>query len=69
MIVELGYEDMAHSRRFVYYRYEYSVNRQPKYVKVAVEHNEDPYFIVTAYRPDYVKERGKTKCVFGEDND
>ncbi len=26
-------------------------------------------FVITAYRPDYVKERGKTKLIYGKDYD
>lgn len=62
------YEDMVVQGRLVYYKYEYSVNGRAVYTKVVLNSRIGPYFVVTAYRPDYVKERGKTKLLYGQDN-
>ena len=61
------YEDFAESDRLVYYRHEYSVNGQPRYVKVSIDIEKIPYFVITAFRPARVKERGKTKLIHGND--
>lgn len=61
------YRDLAGSDRLVYYKYEYSVNGRSRYLKVVISTENKPYFVITAYRPDYVKERGKTELIYGKD--
>lgn len=53
--------------RHVLYKLRYVINGKPRYVKVVVNPNVDPIFVVTAYMPDYVKERGKTDLIYGKD--
>ena len=62
------YKDLADNDRLVYYKLEYSVNGRNRYIKVVVSTENKPYFVITAYRPDYVKERGKTNLIYGKDN-
>lgn len=63
------YPDFAEPHRLVYYKHEYSVNGRPCYVKVVINVAVRPYFVITAFRPNRVKERGKTRCIYGEDNE
>jgi hypothetical protein len=58
------YQDMEKSDYQVYYSKEVEVNSRTRYTKVVVHNNRTHCFVVTAYRPDYVKERGKTKLLF-----
>ncbi len=62
------YKDLAKNGRLVYYKYEYSVNGRARYIKVVLVARKNSRLIVTAYRPDYVKERGKTKLVYGKND-
>jgi len=62
------YEDLAKKGRLLYYKYEYSLNGRDRYTKVVVKKQKRYLFIITAYRPDFVKERGKTRLIYGEDN-
>ena len=61
------YKDLAGSDRLVYYKCEYSVNGRNRYLKVVISTEKIPYSVITAYRPDYVKERDKTELVYGQD--
>lgn len=61
------YEDLGRKNRHALYGHEYTVNGRPIFTKVVVNMVSNPIFIVTAYRPDYVKERGKTKLIYGND--
>jgi len=54
--------------RKAFYLKEYCVNGKQRYTKVVINFKQRPQFIITAYRPDYVKERGKTKLLYGKDN-
>jgi hypothetical protein len=63
------YEDLAKKGRLVYYKYEYSLSGRTKYTKVVLDKKGFGYFVVTSYRPDYVKERSKAKLLYGEDKD
>jgi len=63
------YLDLEHSDRFAYYRREYKINSRIKYMKVILQDRKLDLFVITAYRPDYVKERDKTNLVYGEDNE
>ena len=63
------YLDFEHAHRFAYYRREYKINDRVRYVKVVLQERTHDLFVVTAYRPNYVKERGKTKLLHGEDNE
>ena len=64
------YEDLARpKKRQALYLEEYRSNDRYRYTKVIVEEKADYFFVVTAFRPDYVKERGKTKLLFGKDNE
>lgn len=56
------------NRRKAFYFLEYTVNKKPRYTKVVIDFKKKPQFVITAYRPDYVKERGKTKLLYGHDN-
>jgi hypothetical protein len=62
------YEDLAKKGYLVYYKYEYALNDRTKYTKVVLCKRRFGYFVVTSYRPDYVKEKGKTKIIYGKDN-
>jgi hypothetical protein len=64
------YEDYTKSKkRVAYYLYEYKINGIVKYMKVMINRCSNYLFIITAYRPNYVKERDKTKLLYGEDNE
>lgn len=63
------YEDLADKNRCAYYIREYAINSRIMYTKVIVRKSVKLCFIITAYRPDYVKERGKSCLIFGEDNE
>ena len=63
------YQDLEHSDRFAYYRREYKINSRVKYMKLILLDRGQDLFVITAYRPDYVKERGKTTLIYGEDNE
>ena len=39
------------------------------YTKVILLKLKTHDVVITAYRPDYVKERGKTGLIYGTDND
>jgi hypothetical protein len=58
------YQDLAEKKRLAYYKHEYSVNGKPRYVKVVIDTGQTPCFVVTAYRPDFVKEKGRTALVY-----
>ncbi len=62
------YQDLANYSRHVYYRYEYTANGRDRYVKVVIETSQEPYFVITAYRPDFIKEEGKTKLIYKNDH-
>lgn len=63
------YQDLMNPKeRIAVYKLEYVVNGRSRYTKVIISAKSNPYFIITAYRPDYVKERGKTKLLYGKDN-
>lgn len=53
--------------RHVLYKVRYRFNGRPRYIKVVVNPEVDPIFVVTTYMPDYVKERGKTDLIYGKD--
>ncbi len=42
--------------RCCYYREEYQVNSKPRYLKVVVTNGNELLYVVTAYRPDEIKE-------------
>ena len=63
------YTDFEHSGRLAYYLEEYRLNGRIRYMKVVLQPRSSDLFVVTAYRPDYVKERGKTKLIYGTDNE
>ena len=63
------YEDFEYKKRLAYYRKEYKINNRTRYIKVILQAQNSCLFVVTAFRPDYVKERGKTKLLYGEDNE
>lgn len=64
------YEDYEHRKqRVAYYCFEYKINGRSRYMKVMLSVHSDYLFVVTAYRPDYIKERGKTNLLYGKDND
>lgn len=62
------YPDLDRLRgRHVLYKVRYLKNGRPRYVKVVVNPKVDPIFVITAYMPDYVKERGKVDLIYGKD--
>lgn len=56
------------NRRQALYFEEFKFNGKIRYIKVVLEKQGTGFFLVTAYRPDYVKERGKTALLYGNDN-
>ena len=52
----------------VVYKEEYRFDGRVRYTKVVLERKKSYYFVITAFRPDFVKERGKTKRIYGKDN-
>jgi len=65
-----AYQDLAKPKiRHAVYLEEFRINNRYRYTKVILEEKLNYFFVVTAYRPDYVKERGKTKLIYGEDNE
>lgn len=63
------YEDLANPgiRRAIY-ALEYLSSAGSRYTKVVAETKPDGHhFVVTAFRPDSVKERGKSKLIYGKD--
>lgn len=63
------YEDLLAMERVVYYCREFKINSLVRYTKVVLTEDDAHFFVITAYRPDYVKERGKTKLLYGQDDD
>ena len=64
------YQDLSKPEtRQVAYLEEFKINNRYRYTKVVLEETPSHFFVVTAYRPDYVKERDKTKLIYGEDNE
>lgn len=63
------YEDFLKSERFVYYCREFKINSRTVYTKIVLVEQTEDLFVITAYRPDYVKERSKTKLLYGKDED
>ena len=61
------YADLSQKYRLAYYLLDYGINSKTRYTKVIVKESKNLCFVVTAYRPDYVKERGKTKLIYGKD--
>jgi hypothetical protein len=62
------YADLgAPDRRRSCYLKEYELNGTARYTKVIVDYERRPRVIITAYRPDYVKERSKTELIYGKD--
>ncbi len=55
------YEDFDRPKeRRVYYCKEYSTREKTQYTKVVVEISTKPFVIITAYRPDRIKEESET---------
>lgn len=63
------YEDLARpANRRAIYALEYFSSTGPRYTKVIVETKLDgDHSIVTAFRPNSVKERAKSKLIYGKD--
>lgn len=49
----------------VHYLHEYSNNGRSIYTKVIIMLRRNCNYVVTAWRIDYVKEKGKTKLIYG----
>ena len=65
-----AYQDLSKPKiRQAVYLEEFKMNNRYRYTKVILEEKPNHFFVITAYRPDYVKERGKTKLIYGEDNE
>ena len=61
------YEDFAEpKKRRAYYFLEYGGDKN-RYTKVVITNHGNLLVVITAYRPNHVKERGKTKLIYGED--
>ena len=53
------YQDLTMTRkRQAVYLMEFKINNKFKYTKIILEKRSAHFFVITAYRPDYVKERG-----------
>lgn len=63
------YEDIDKKSRYSYYCREFKINSRVQYTKVILRDAKTYNFVITAYRPDFVKERGKTNLIYGKDND
>ena len=63
------YRDLDKDDRAAYYCREFKVNNRVQYTKVMVRTDPACLFVITAYRPDYVEERGKTDPLYGDDKD
>lgn len=59
------YMDLGGSDRHVCYCREYKINSRTQYTKVIIRTAKHCNYVVTAYRPDYVKERNKTELLYG----
>ena len=63
------YQDLEKPKsREIVYLEEFMVDNRYRYTKVVLEKKSNYFFVVSAYRPDFVKERGKTKLIYGKDN-
>jgi len=63
------YEDYNYpKKRQCQYIKEFKCNNEYRYTKVVIRRIGRPLYVVTAFRPNNVKERDKTKLLFGEDN-
>ena len=62
------YPDLDTGNRLAYYTLEYRANNRSHYMKVVAKDRGEDMFIITAYRPDYVKERGKSTLKYGNDD-
>ena len=64
------YQDFSlPKKRQAYYFEEYRIDGKARYTKVCLEIRSNHLFVITGYRPDYVKERGKTKLLYGKDDE
>jgi hypothetical protein len=63
------YEDIDGVDRRACYCREFKINSRIRYTKVILLKLKTQDEVITAYRPDYVKERGKTALIYGTDND
>lgn len=61
------YEDLDAVDRHVCYCREYKINSRTQYTKVVIRTTPHCGYVITAYRPDYIKERDKTKLLYGKD--
>lgn len=60
------FKDLAQpGERCVHYLKEFEMNGRSRYTKVVIDAICDPREVVTAFRPDYVKEQGKTDLLYG----
>jgi hypothetical protein len=63
------YQDLGRpEERIAVYKLEFKINERNKYTKIVMNTRPNSYFIITAFRPENVKERGKTKLLYGKDN-
>ena len=63
------YEDLDGGDRHMCYCREYKINSRTQYTKVVIRTAKQCNYVITAYRPDYVKEQGKTKLLYGTHTD
>lgn len=61
------YEDLSEKERHAYYIREFKINSRIRYTKVIIRQGKEINFIITAFRPDYVKERDRTSLIYGND--
>lgn len=62
------YQDLERPKeRFTCYLKEYESNGKTRYTKVILEKRSRHHFVITAFRPNYVKEKGKTKLIYGDE--
>jgi len=70
---DLVYEDFERpNERLVYYYREYRKGNETRYTKVVINIKYIPYRVVTAYRPDRIKEdcpKSKSKIIYDKSRD
>lgn len=55
---------MLPDKRRACYLEEYTTNNYKRYTKVVLEERKNYFFVITAYRPNYIKEKGKTTLLY-----
>lgn len=62
---DFAYQDLAEPlKRQVLYLIEYKVSNELRYTKVVIEDRGNSFFVISAFRPNYIKEENKTKLIY-----